>query len=112
MNILNLSIIKIVITQTNNFINCKKNKFKFCQSVKLRQKSVIIPNILDDCPMWSSWENLGTCSKSCGKGVLTLKRVCKGGDIDECEGESLKIEPCNDVTCPSKFINNLISLNI
>jgi len=66
-----------------------------------------------DCPMWSSWENLGTCSKSCGKGVLTLKRVCKGGDIDECEGESLKIEPCNDVTCPtwSKWVTSECSVS-
>ena len=53
---------------------------------------------------WSEWSESGSCSAACGDGTQTYFRECNdpepanGGD--DCEGDELKTEACNDGDCP------------
>ncbi|XP_044848232.1 A disintegrin and metalloproteinase with thrombospondin motifs 13 isoform X7 [Mauremys mutica] len=52
---------------------------------------------------WSSWSPLTACSRSCGGGVVTRRRLCNnprpafGGQ--ECRGADLQAEMCNTQAC-------------
>ena len=54
---------------------------------------------------WSSWSSYGTCSRSCGGGIMAATRSCtnprpaNGGKF--CLGEREKVKSCNTNECPS-----------
>ncbi|XP_048679219.2 A disintegrin and metalloproteinase with thrombospondin motifs 13 isoform X3 [Caretta caretta] len=54
---------------------------------------------------WSSWSPLTACSRSCGGGVITRRRLCNnprpafGGQ--ECRGADVQAEMCNTQACLS-----------
>ena len=53
---------------------------------------------------WNSWSS-GSCSKTCGKGVLTYtrsKRVTEN-DKGSCSGSSTKTEDCHKKDCPGNL---------
>ena len=55
-----------------------------------------------DCE-WSPYTEWSDCSKSCGGGTRISNRTILKNAIDggqECKGEALKIESCNDQLCP------------
>merc|ERR1739838_53892 len=43
-------------------------------------------------PTWSAWSKSSECSQTCGQGVRTFKRRCKGGMTSDCKGNSKKTE--------------------
>jgi len=57
---------------------------------------------------WTLWTEWGVCDASCGLGYHRRYRWCtnpeplNGGK--DCEGEPTEFIPCNNFTCPSKFI--------
>ena len=58
---------------------------------------------------WSAW-NSGSCSETCGSGVLTKTRnktvlEAHGG---ACSGESTATETCNIISCPGTWSSWLI----
>ena len=56
---------------------------------------------------WSAWGAFEPCSKTCGDGEKTRRRVCNnpapanGGR--NCTGENLNTVPCNMQHCPGKI---------
>lgn len=54
---------------------------------------------------WSDWQN-GTCSATCGGGVMNRTRQCDNpapvGDGQDCDGESEETVECNTDDCPGK----------
>ncbi|XP_061195956.1 thrombospondin-2-like [Saccostrea echinata] len=66
----------------------------------------------NNCPIhggWSSWNEWGTCSKTCESGMKDRSRDCNnpspmyGGDY--CNGSSIDITLCNTNDCPSMSIS-------
>ena len=53
---------------------------------------------------WGNWGNWTKCSKTCGIGIQTRKRVCdspsprNGGK--NCTGEMISTQDCEDAPCP------------
>ena len=56
---------------------------------------------------WGDWTS-GSCSKSCGSGVLTKSRIKTTVEAHgaNCSGQSTTTEICNDNTCPGKLITS------
>ncbi|CAH2311914.1 hemicentin-1 isoform X2 [Pelobates cultripes] len=59
------------------------------------------------CPvdgLWSPWFSWGPCSKTCGKGTQTRRRLCNNPspsfDGLPCEGQDIQMQICNDQHCP------------
>ncbi|XP_063288961.1 A disintegrin and metalloproteinase with thrombospondin motifs 13 isoform X1 [Pelobates fuscus] len=58
---------------------------------------------------WSSWTSFSSCSRSCGGGVVTRKRLCNnprpafGGHT--CEGPSLQADMCNTQACETSQLD-------
>ena len=56
---------------------------------------------------WSAWGAFGACSKTCGGGEKTQRRMCNnpapahGGN--NCRGNNLNTVPCNTHNCPGKI---------
>ena len=56
---------------------------------------------------WSAWGAFGACSKTCGGGEKTRRRMCNnpapanGGSY--CTGQNSNTVPCNTHTCPGKI---------
>ncbi|WAR29734.1 HMCN1-like protein, partial [Mya arenaria] len=48
---------------------------------------------IKECPHWSSWQNVGKCSVTCGQGFLVLKRTCSTGNDVDCTGSSADERP-------------------
>lgn len=70
------------------------------------------------CPLtgvWSKWSSYSSCSKSCGNGIRTKRRLCNspppryGGR--QCSGSSTSTIGCKIRDCPGKLcsIGNCIS---
>ena len=57
--------------------------------------------------MWSEWQSVGSCSKSCGSGTQSYSRSCTNPaplhNGNDCSGDEQKSESCNDAPCPSMF---------
>lgn len=56
-----------------------------------------------DCEGWSTWQEWGACSHSCGTGTQTRERTCENGNIgwEGCpEGDQEEPRPCNTQACP------------
>ena len=66
-------------------------------------------NILTWFPLvdgwWRAWGAYTTCTKSCGGGTKTRKRVCNGqlNGGKPCPGSAVEIVKCNTQACPRKF---------
>ena len=79
-----------IITHKGNIKNIKKLLWTFCFS------------LVDGG--WSSWNNYGACSKTCGTGSESRGRTCSnpepanGGAV--CVGETDKTRNCNTKPCP------------
>ncbi|XP_069066851.1 SCO-spondin-like [Pleurodeles waltl] len=55
------------------------------------------------CGLWGPWSPWDSCSRSCGTGVQTRKRVCSSpsGDVLwHCRGEELQVQQCFTTACP------------
>ena len=56
---------------------------------------------------WSAWGAFEACSKTCGGGEKTQRRMCNnpapayGGSY--CPGENVNTVPCNTQNCPGKI---------
>nr|XP_047124087.1 fibrillin-1-like isoform X10 [Hydra vulgaris] len=57
--------------------------------------------------VWSSWEQIGTCSELCVKnekqGKLKFQRFCEAIDFSSCNGDFFKEEMCNSELCDNKI---------
>ena len=75
----------------------------------------IITSSQVDC-VWSPFGNWSTCSKTCGSGERVAKRSIITESIGggkECDGDSMKIEACNEGPCPGIvgiFVNQFFIL--
>ena len=60
---------------------------------------------------WSPWSKQGLCSKSCGGGSqqFTRSKTVSEKNGGSCSGSSQKFEPCNTQSCPSKFMNHILT---
>ncbi|NUN04803.1 MAG: thrombospondin type-1 domain-containing protein [Bdellovibrio sp.] len=64
---------------------------------------------------WSAWKDQGSCSKSCGGGLITQIRTCtnpapaNGGA--SCSGASSQQVACNTMACPTNSNNNISTIN-
>ena len=65
---------------------------------------------------WSSYGERSECTKTCGGGEMISNRTILQQALDggqECEGNELKIEKCNETPCPGTSINvHYTQLNI
>ena len=71
--------------------------------------SGVVPAV--DCE-WDEWQDIGTCSKTCGGGLVTRIRTIKtqaqnGGKT--CEGLQLETIPCNTDACSGKPMTSLLN---
>ena len=70
-------------------------------------KTKLYLNVITVHGNWGHWENLGTCSVTCGGGVQVRTRVCNnpppthGGN--QCPGKAMEKSPCNTCACASKY---------
>ena len=64
----------------------------------------------EDC-RWSDWKE-GACSKSCGGGFKTFNRqiIKRAIGNGECPGESLRVEHCNEDTCPKQHTSFIVTI--
>ncbi|XP_065640221.1 fibrillin-1 isoform X2 [Hydra vulgaris] len=57
--------------------------------------------------IWSSWEQMGTCSELCStddkQGKIKFQRRCLAIDFNNCNGQFLKEEHCNSEYCHNKI---------
>ncbi|XP_060565744.1 uncharacterized protein LOC132724797 [Ruditapes philippinarum] len=57
---------------------------------------------------WSSWGSFGSCSDTCGRGVMIRSRTCSQPKPSlrgkHCEGSPIQIAVCNTNTCPEMRI--------
>ena len=65
---------------------------------------------------WSAWGKYSACSKTCGTGSRTRKRVCMNGNEckcatkgpcefeEECSKLSSQTTECNTQACPGMYI--------
>ena len=56
----------------------------------------------DDC-QWGNWVQKTDCSKTCGGGTFSLKRIIvrnNSGNGLPCSGEDTRVEACNNFICP------------
>ncbi|XP_065653865.1 fibrillin-2-like isoform X2 [Hydra vulgaris] len=57
--------------------------------------------------VWSSWEQIGTCSELCvtneNQGKLKFQRFCEATDFSSCNGDFFKEEICNSELCDNKI---------
>lgn len=56
---------------------------------------------------WTTWEEWGTCSVTCGDGFITYKRTCEG---DDCDGNDEETRDCNLGDCPGRYVFIVSSL--
>ena len=58
---------------------------------------------------WSSWRQ-GTCSKTCGGGIIRFNRICNSPSPKcnglNCRGISFREETCNEFCCRGKSYDN------
>ena len=58
---------------------------------------------------WSDWQELDTCSVSCGNGTRTYQRLCNNPALQngglQCPGTHMKVEDCTNPACPGKLTN-------
>ena len=59
---------------------------------------------------WCPWKPEGTCSKTCGGGIIWKRRKCEcpapGNGGKPCPGPQSKYWPCNEDPCPRKLVMN------
>ncbi|ROT65632.1 putative A disintegrin and metalloproteinase with thrombospondin motifs 9 [Penaeus vannamei] len=69
---------------------------------------------------WGPWGTPGPCSRTCGGGVRTAMRECRGQRSSDCVGSTKKYESCNidlislsSLSLPLSFISSLfLSFNL
>ncbi|WAR06501.1 LOW QUALITY PROTEIN: SRPX2-like protein, partial [Mya arenaria] len=53
---------------------------------------------------WSTWGNWSECTRTCGDGIVTRKRLCNNPTPDNggktCVGEDIDAKDCNNTDCP------------
>ncbi|XP_053387527.1 neurogenic locus notch homolog protein 2-like isoform X2 [Mercenaria mercenaria] len=52
-----------------------------------------------DCPHWSAFQNITSCSVTCGTGFVQLKRFCSTGNQSDCTGSAYTEMLCNLQKC-------------
>ncbi|XP_045183357.2 coadhesin-like isoform X2 [Mercenaria mercenaria] len=52
-----------------------------------------------DCPHWLAFQNITSCSVTCGTGFVQLKRYCSTGNQSDCTGSAHIEMPCNLQKC-------------
>ncbi|CAG2233610.1 unnamed protein product [Mytilus edulis] len=73
----------------------------YCDGDSVKNESCIIRG----CPgIWSSWEENGQCSTTCGNGTEIRRRRCDNtaptNDGDECPCDNITYVHCNTKECP------------
>ena len=56
-----------------------------------------------DCPLWTEWSEYSPCSRTCGVGKKTRKRLCENGFVGQvgCDiGSTTDEATCNTEACP------------
>ena len=62
--------------------------------------SFITSCLLSKCPQWSNWYPWSVCSKSCGDGTKTRRRVClNSSESHTCSGAKNETVECNIRSC-------------
>lgn len=57
---------------------------------------------LKPCPIWSEWQNVGTCSKLCGEGTVQQIRKCLNKELGaDCDVSQTQVITCNSQSCPT-----------
>merc|ERR1712178_389891 len=69
---------------------------RFCEGSSFHTTSCL----LSKCPQWSNWYPWSVCSKSCGDGTKTRRRVClNSSDSHTCSGSKNETVECNIKSC-------------
>eukprot|EP00095_Tigriopus_kingsejongensis_P009817 maker-scaffold239_size242058-snap-gene-1.23 protein:Tk09817 transcript:maker-scaffold239_size242058-snap-gene-1.23-mRNA-1 annotation:"GH25513p" len=58
------------------------------------------PDLEEESGPWGDWSQSGSCSRTCGGGVLTEGRSCNNPDASQCLGASKRFSSCNIQACP------------
>ena len=115
-----MSLLSVTLSHAQVMNNLQSNIFliKIFKCDHLGVLGILLTSFYSICAIvdceWDEWTN-GTCSKSCGGGLMTRTRKPKrdaahGGK--NCTGDPRIHESCNVQECPGKFNVNVPHINI